>query len=287
LPLSFAQQRLWFIDQLEPGSSLYNMPAALRMKGTLDVGALERSISDVAERHEALRTTFASRDGEPVQIIHPAAPLSLPVVDLSALPESERQDEVLRRVREEALRPFDLAAGPLFRVTLLRLEEREHVLLSTMHHIVSDGWSTGVLVRELGALYSAHLSGVRAELPPLPVQYADFAAWQRGWLRDDALDARMEYFKKQLGGAPALLELPTDRPRPSVQTRNAAQVPVILPADLSEAVKALSQRHGATPFMTLLAAFQVVLSRYSGQDDVVVGSPIAGRNRAETEGLIG
>ncbi|WP_254623733.1 non-ribosomal peptide synthase/polyketide synthase [Myxococcus sp. CA033] len=287
LPLSFAQQRLWFIDQLEPASALYNMPSALRLVGDLDVAALEHSISDVVERHEALRTTFASREGEPVQHIHPAAPVTLPVVDLSTLPSAEREAEVLRLAREEALTPFDLATGPLFRVTLLRVEAREHVLLSTMHHIVSDGWSTGVLVRELGALYAAHLSGTQAELPPLPVQYADFAAWQRGWLRDDALRTRLGYWKRQLEGAPALLELSTDRPRPAVQTRNAAQRAVVLSTDLSDAIKTLSQQHGATPFMTLLAAFQVLLARYSGQDDIVVGSPIAGRNRGETEGLIG
>ncbi|MCY1023460.1 non-ribosomal peptide synthase/polyketide synthase [Pyxidicoccus sp. MSG2] len=286
-PLSFAQQRLWFIDQFEPGSALYNMPVALRLEGALDVAALEYAIAQVVTRHQALRTTFASSEGQPVQRIHPPPSLPLSVVDLEALPAGGRHDEAWRRVREEASRPFNLSTGPIFRVMLFRLAEQEHVLLAAMHHIVSDGWSMSVLVRELGALYSARVTGTQAHLPPLPVQYVDYATWQRGWLRGDALTLRLDYWKRQLGGAPALLELPGDRPRPSVQSRNAGSRPVALPAELSEALKALSRRHGATPFMTLLAAFQALLSRYSGQDDVVIGSPVAGRNRAETEGLIG
>ncbi|MCY1015586.1 non-ribosomal peptide synthetase [Pyxidicoccus sp. MSG2] len=287
LPLSFAQQRLWFIDQLDPGTVTYNMPFALRLEGVPDVAGLQQSLSEVVRRHESLRTTFASRDGEPVQLIHAPVPLPLPVVDLGALPASERQAEARRLAAEEALRPFDLSKGPLLRTVLLSLGEKEHLLLLTMHHIVSDGWSMGVLVRELGSLYAAHVNGTEANVPPPPVQYADFAVWQLGWLRGEALETRLDYWKQQLAGAPALLELPTDRPRPSVPKYHGARKPFALGAQLSEGLKALSRREGVTPFMTLLAAFQVLLARYSGQDDIVVGSPIAGRNRAETEGLIG
>ncbi|NTX35800.1 amino acid adenylation domain-containing protein, partial [Myxococcus sp. CA033] len=288
LPLSFAQQRLWFIDQLEPGSSLYNIPIALRLEGTLDVAALERAVSEVVARHEVLRTTFtASVDGQPLQRIRTASPVTIPCINLRHLDPTSRSFEERSLALEESARPFDLTSDSLFRLCLVQLEEHAHLLLFTVHHIVSDGWSTGVLVRELGALYAAHLSGVPASLPPLLVQYADFAAWQRGWLRDEALRTELDYWKKHLQGAPALLELPTDRPRPAVQSRTASSHPLSLGARLSEAVKALSQREGATPFMTLLAAFQLLLSRYSGQDDLTVGSPIAGRNHAETEPLIG
>ncbi|QSQ18814.1 non-ribosomal peptide synthase/polyketide synthase [Pyxidicoccus parkwayensis] len=287
LPLSFAQHRLWFIDQLEPGTVTYNMPFALRLEGVPDVAGLQKSLSDVVRRHESLRTTFASRDGEPEQLIHPPATLPLPVVDLSGLPASARQAEARRLAAEEALRPFDLSKGPLLRATLLSLGEKEHLLLLTMHHIVSDGWSMGVLVREFCALYAAHVDGTAARLPPMPVQYADFAMWQRGWLRDAALETRLDYWKRQLAGAPALLELPTDKPRPSVPKYRGARKPFALGEQLSKSLGALCRREGVTPFMTLLAAFQVLLARYSGQDDIVVGSPIAGRNRAETEGLIG
>ncbi|WP_163997845.1 non-ribosomal peptide synthetase, partial [Pyxidicoccus caerfyrddinensis] len=279
--LSFAQQRLWFIDQLEPGSATYNIPAALHLEGALDSKALERALAEVVRRHEALRTTFASRDGQPVQRIHASGGFALVRVDLTHLSPPQREEESQRLAREEALRPFNLATGPLLRGTLLHLDAEAHVLLLDMHHIVSDGWSMGVLVREVAALYSG------ASLPPLPVQYADYSTWQRDWLQGEVLDAQLGYWKQQLAGAPHVLELPTDRPRPSVPSHRGAHLPVWLPRDLSESLKALSKRQGLTPFMTLLAAFQVLLARYSGQEDIVVGSPIAGRTYSQTEGLIG
>ncbi|MGZ3460140.1 MAG: condensation domain-containing protein, partial [Archangium sp.] len=287
LPLSFAQQRLWFLDQLEPGSPLYNIPAALRLEGALDVPALRDSFAALTERHESLRTTFQVTPEGPVQRIAPQAPALLTMVDLEHLPEGTRWDEARRLAHEEAVRPFDLARGPLMRTTLLRLSERDHVLLLTMHHIVSDGWSTGVLIRELAAQYEAAVSGQPSALPALPVQYADYAAWQRGWLQGPALETQLAYWRQHLSGVPRALELPTDKPRPAVQTHRGASLPVQLPRELSEALSALARREGVTPFMVLLAAWQLLLSRYSGQDDISVGSPIAGRTQGETEGLIG
>ncbi|MFL5358250.1 amino acid adenylation domain-containing protein, partial [Archangium sp.] len=287
LPLSFSQQRLWFLDQLEPGSATYNIPAVVRMEGTLDVAALERSFNTLVRRHESLRTTFRAEESGPIQLIAPELTVSLPVMDLTHLPESARHPEMLRLAREEASRPFDLTRGPLLRTTLLRLGEREHILLLDMHHVVSDGWSLGVLIREMAALYEAFISGREAVLPELPIQYADYAAWQRGWLQGEVLEEQLAFWRRQLTGAPESLELPTDRPRPAVQSFRGAQQPVALPRELSEALKSLAQREGVTPFMALLAAWQVLLSRYSGQDDISVGSPIAGRTRGETEGLIG
>ncbi|HZI09664.1 MAG TPA: amino acid adenylation domain-containing protein, partial [Myxococcus sp.] len=284
LPLSFAQQRLWFLDQLQPGSATYNIAAALKLEGSLDAEALRQALQALVQRHEALRTSFVVRDGVPTQHIHPEARVELPVVELEP---ARRDAEAARLAREEALRPFDLAQGPLVRTTLLRLAPEQHLLLVTMHHIISDGWSIAVMVRELGAYYRQFLGGEPAGLPPLPVQYADHAVWQREWLRGEVLKRKLEWWKQELTGAPAALELPTDRPRPAAQTYAGAVLPVRLPRALSEAVKALAQREGATPFMVLLASFQLLLSRYSGQEDVVVGSPIANRNRAETEGLIG
>ncbi|XYI03830.1 non-ribosomal peptide synthase/polyketide synthase [Sorangium sp. So ce1128] len=287
LPLSFAQQRLWFLDQLEPGSAFYNIPAALRLTGPLDAGALERSFLEIARRHEALRTTFEVSLGEPRQVIAAEPAVTLATVDLSALAGEAQEAEVARRAAAEAEQPFSLTDGPLLRVTLLRLSRSEHVLLATMHHIVSDGWSLGVLLRELSALYGAFCAGRPSALPALPVQYADYAVWQRRWLSGDTLDRELAYWKQQLSGAPAALDLPTDRPRPPVQTYRGATCPVALSPELSSAVARLGRREGVTLFMTLLAAFQVLLHRYTGQHDVVVGSPIAGRTAAETEGLIG
>ncbi|WP_164021876.1 non-ribosomal peptide synthetase, partial [Pyxidicoccus trucidator] len=285
LPLSFAQQRLWFLDQLQPGSPSYNMPTALRLDGMLDVPALERAFSELLRRHEALRTTFRGEGGTPIQHIAPPAPFHLPLVDLSA--REDREAEAQRLAGADALRPFSLATGPLLRASLLRLSEQQHVLLLNMHHVVSDGWSMGVLVGEIGALYQAFSSGQPSPLRELPVQYADFSVWQRSWLQGDALQRQIDYWKQQLSGAPAHLELPTDFPRPPVLSPRSELVPVRLPRELSESLKALAQREGATPFMLLLASFQLLLSRYSGQEDVVVGTPIAGRRHAETEGLIG
>ncbi len=284
LPLSFAQQRLWFLDRLEPGSAFYNMPVVLWLEGTLDVGALERALTELSRRHEVLRTTFA--DG-PVQLIHPPTPVSLPVVDLTALPESAREGEALRRAREEARRPFDLVRGPLFRASLLRLSGERHLLLVMMHHIVSDGWSMGVLVREAAALYAAFREGHASPLRELPVQYADYALWQRDWLQGDALDAQRSWWREHLAGAPPVLELPTDFPRPAVQGRRGAILTRVLPRELAASLHALCRHEGTTLFMALLAGFEVVLSRHSGQEDFVVGTDIANRNRAETEGLIG
>jgi amino acid adenylation domain-containing protein len=296
LPLSFAQQRLWFLDQLEPGSPFYNLPTAVRLTGPLDVVALKQSLNEVVRRHEALRTTFASAEGRPLQVIAARMTLALPVVDLTGL--EERQVEAQRLATAEARRPFDLAQGPLLRACLLRLEDSEHsehVVLLNMHHIVSDGWSMNVLIQELAALYVAFSSGDAslqvgregALLPELPIQYADFAHWQRNWLQGEVLGAQLAYWKEQLAGLSPLLELPTDRPRPAVQTFRGAQKTFVLPPELSTALKDLSYAENATLFMTLLAAFQTLLYRYTGQKDISVGTPIANRNRSAIEGLIG
>jgi amino acid adenylation domain-containing protein len=290
-PLSFAQQRLWFLDQLEPGSSWYNMPIPLRLEGRLDVAALTSALAELEHRHEAWRTTFApAEDGSEetaVQIVGPPTGLPLRRVDLRALPEERREAELMRLAYLEARRPFDLARGPLARAVLFSRAEDDHALLLSLHHVVCDGWSLGVLVREMGALYDAFRNGRPSPLPPLPLQYADFAAWQRQVLSGPALDKLLAYWKQQLVGLPPLLELPADRPRPAVQTFRGATLPVALPAGTTAAVQALSRRCGATPFMTLLAAFLAFLHRYTRQADLAVGSPIANRSRAEIEGLIG
>jgi amino acid adenylation domain-containing protein/FkbM family methyltransferase len=287
LPLSFAQQRLWFLDQLEPGSSAYNMPAAVRLIGVLNVAALEQVLSEVVSRHEVLRTTFVAPAGEPVQVVAPPAPAPLPVMDLSALPEAEREAEAERLAAEEARRPFDLAAGPLSRASLIKLSAREHTLLFTMHHIVSDGWSMGVLVKEVTALYDAYSSGKASPLAEPPVQYADYAAWQREYLSGETLERQLSYWRGQLAGAPASLDLPTDRPRPPVQSYKGERQRLVLSSELSGSLKHLSRHEGASLFMTLLAAFKVLLGGYSGQQDIVVGAPVAGRNTPEVEGLVG
>ncbi len=291
LPLSFAQQRLWFIDQLEPGSPLYNMPGALRAEGPLDGAVLALCLGEIVRRHEALRTVFAAPEGSPVQVIRPAEPFLLPIVDLSELPQKEREALVVTLTGEEAARPFDLTGGPacspLLRGLLLRLAERDHVVVLTVHHIASDGWSLGILVREIAALYPAFAEGTPSPLPELPVQYADFAVWQSSWLHGEVLEQEIAFWRRQLAGLPPLLELPTDRPRPAVQSYRGAARPVRLPAELTRQAEALGRREGATLFMVLLAGFQTLLARYSGQDDLTVGSPVAGRNRVETEGLIG
>ena len=286
-PLSFAQERMWFLDQLEPGNPAYNRPVYLRLMGGLNVAVLEKSLNEIVDRHEALRTVFQATDGRPAQVVTPTLTLSLPVVDLHNLPEAEREEEVRRLTTEEAQRPFDLAQGPFLKAALLKLGEEEHLLLLFMHHIVFDGWSVGVLHRELTALYEAFSTGEPSPLPELPIQYADFAHWQRGWMDGDILQEGLAYWRQGLDGAPAVLELPTDRPRPAVQTSRGASQSMTLPKTLSKSLKVLSQGEGVTIFMTLLAAFGTLLHRYTGQDDIVVGSPIAGRNRAEMEGLIG
>lgn len=286
-PLSFAQQRLWFIDQLEPQSSAYNVPGAWRLTGPLDIAALQRSINEIVRRHEALRTTFATVEGEAVQTIIPSLKIELPIIDLTSAIENEREGEAQRIVSEEAKRPFDLIHGPLVRAKLLRLGEEVHVLILNLHHIVSDGWSLGVLYRELSMLYQAFTNGQPSPLGDLVLQYADYAVWQRKWLTGEVLDRQLSYWKQQLEGIPDVHNLPTDRPRPPMQTYRGASESVVLSKKLTDKLRALGRKEGATLFMTLLTAFQILLHRYSGQDEIIVGSPIAGRNRREIEELIG
>ncbi|HEY3304677.1 MAG TPA: amino acid adenylation domain-containing protein [Candidatus Binatia bacterium] len=287
LPLSFAQQRLWFLDQLEPKSSAYNIPGSMRLRGSLNVAALERSLNEIVRRHAALRTTFSTIDGEPVQKIAPSLPLTLAVVDLTDRAENTRADEAQRIVSEEARRPFDLSRGPLLRIKLIQLGEQDHVLILIVHHIVSDGWSMGVLYRELSALYRAFTDDRPSPLSDLPIQYADFAVWQREWLAGEVLESQLSYWKNQLAGAPAVLNLPADRPRPALQSFRGARESVELTKELIQGLHAVSRQNNVTLFMTLLAAFQTLLQRYTGQDDIVVGSPIGNRNRTEIESLIG
>jgi amino acid adenylation domain-containing protein len=287
LPLSFAQQRLWFLDQLDPGSPLYNNPAAVRMSGQLNVAAMERSLNAIIARHEVLRTVFITEKGEPVQTILPEMKITVPVIDLTALPESEREAEIQRLAAEEAVKPFDLARGPLLRFTLLRAQTEEHVALLTMHHIVSDGWSIGVLITELSAFYTAFVTDAEITLAPLTAQYADFAHWQRASLQGAQLQRQLDYWKQKLGDGSVVLDLPTDRPRPAMQTFRGATQWLRLPEQMRNDLESLSRRQDVTLFMTLLAAFQTLLHRYTGQTDIRVGSPIAGRTQAETENLIG
>jgi amino acid adenylation domain-containing protein len=282
-PLSFAQERLWFLDRLRPGEASYNLPVALRLRGALDVDALERSLGEIVRRHEVLRTTFAETEGAPVQVIAPFAGFTLAVEDAAGADDGE----ISRRATEEGARPFDLAAGPLFRASLLRVTDDDHVLLMAMHHAVSDGWSVGILLRELSALYGAYENGAESPLAPLPVQYADFAAWQRDQLRGEALDARLAWWKGRLSGAPALLELPADHARPAVMSHRGGHERIAFSGAVPDALRELAGREGATLYMVLLGVFQSLLSRYSGAEDVVVGSPIAGRTRDEVEGVIG
>ena len=286
-PLSFAQERLWFLDRLTRGSAAYNIPTAVRLSGRLDLAAFERSINEIRRRHEALRTTFSVRDEDPVQLVGPAEPLPVPLTDLGHLPEAEREEEARRLVTEEGQTPFSLEEGPLLRVRVLRLADEEHVVMVTMHHIVSDGWSMDVLLRELIVLYQAFSAGQPSPLPELPIQYGDFARRQRQALGGGAAEAQVAYWKRQLEGIPPVLRLPTDRPRPEAPSFRGAFASRGLPAELTEPLKALSRRHGATLFITLLTAFKVLLHFYSKQDDIVVGTPSAGREGVETEGLIG
>jgi len=287
IPLSFAQARLWFLDQFQPNSSFYNIPLALRLSGHINIAALQSSIKEIIQRHEALRTNFAIVEGQPVQVIASTLTFQLQVVNLSHLSESQREIEAKRLATVEANRPFNLEQEPLLRGVVLQLGETEYLLLLTMHHIISDGWSLGVLVRELTELYKAFCTGKPPVLPELPVQYADFAVWQRQWLTGEILETQLHYWKEQLKNAPNLLELPTDRARPVVQTFQGGYYRAVLPQELSAELATLGKRAGVTLFMTLFAAFQTLLYRYSGQDDIVVGTPVAGRNRRELEGLIG
>jgi amino acid adenylation domain-containing protein len=288
LPLSYAQQRLWFLDQLREGVSTdYNVPVALRLHGELDLQALARTINTIVERHESLRTHFAEVDGEPVQVIETEVRIPILVEDLSELREALQQEGVRQALAQEAREPFDLSRGPVLRVKLLKLGEREHILLRTMHHIVSDGWSQGIFNREFMILYEAYREQRENPLKPLAVQYADFAIWQREWLEGGSLEQGLEYWKEQLAGIPERLVLPTDRPRPEVQTVAGEICRVSVSAEVTGALKQQSQENQATLFMTLLTGFVVLLSRYSGQDDIVVGSPIANRREPQLEEMIG
>lgn len=286
-PLSFSQQRMWFLDQLEGGSSFYNIPAALRLNGLLNVPILERSFNEIIRRHETLRTTFRPQEGEPMQVIADEGSLSFRVLDLTGQSRIE-QEKVLDGVaHEDAQRPFDLSLGPLLCLTLLRFDETEHILLITMHHIISDEWSIGLFIREMAALYQAFTAGKPSPLPELAIQYADFSIWHREWLSGERLEKQLEYWRERLGGVPALLKLPTDRPRPAVQTFNGAEHHLMLPEALITNLIQFSRGEGVTLFMTLLAAFQTLLYRYSGQDDIIVGTPVSNRLRSEVEPLIG
>ncbi|MFL6116766.1 MAG: condensation domain-containing protein, partial [Catenulispora sp.] len=286
LPVSFAQQRLWFLDQFEAGSTEYVSAFALRLYGALDVGALRDALTTLVARHESLRTTFDSVDGHGVQVVHPPSAVALPVLDLGGLPRPEREGALRQALAEEGARPFDLREGPLLRVGLVRLAADEHVLMLSMHHIVTDGWSTGVISDELSAAYAAALEGREPELPELDVQYADFAVWQRELLATPVLDEQLGYWRRQLAGI-APLELPTDRPRPAVQTRNGALKRFDLPAHLVGRLRELAQEREATLFMTLVAACQLLFARWSGQDDVAVGTVTSGRDRPGLERLVG
>ena len=288
LPLSFSQQRLWFLDRLEEGeSAAYNIPGAMTLLGALNRSALEQAFSEVVRRHEVLRTVFCEGEEGPVQVILPELKVALPVIDLTDFPEHERRAQLTRRLTEAAHEPFDLTTGPLLRAALYRLCEEEHSLFFNMHHIVSDGWSFGVFFRELGLLYAAFIENRPSPLPKLPIQYVDYAAWQRDWLRGEALQRQLDYWREQLAGAPAVLELPTDHPRPPVQRHRGGYVHFTITEETTSGLKKVDRRAGATPFMTLYAAFAVLLSRYSGQEEVVIGSPIAGRRHSALEPLIG
>ncbi len=287
LPLSFAQERMWFLQRLDPESVAYNLQANIPLPGALDVPALERALASLVRRHEILRSTFGEDGGHPVQRVNAPRPPVLARTDLSRLGEPERALEAERLATLEVRRPFDLSTGPVFRLRLLRLDEDRHELLVTQHHIVTDGWSIALLVEELLALYRGFAAGAPEPEAAPTLQYADFASWQREWLQGAALEARLAYWRTTLAGAPAALDLPSDRPRPPVQTFKGATLHFDLPEDVSRSVRELGRTEGITPFMTLLAAFQVMLARYSGQEDVVTGSANGNRSLVETERMLG
>ncbi|KOP26731.1 thioester reductase [Hapalosiphon sp. MRB220] len=287
LPLSFAQQRLWFFDQIEPGSPSYNLPRSIRLQGKLNIDALSASLNEIIKRHEILRTSFAISNEQPIQVISPSVSLQLPLIDLQQIPQQQREAELYRLAKEEAQTGFEITQAPLLRTKLLRLDAEDYVILLTLHHIVSDGWSTDILIREVGALYTAFCAGRPSPLPQLPIQYADFAVWQRQWLEGEGLKNQLAYWQQQLSGELPILQLPTDRPRPTVQTYVGKTLSFVLPTSLNEGLKNMSKQEGVTLFMTLLAAFKTLLYRYTNQTDILVGSPIANRNRAEIENLIG
>ncbi|MHC4845215.1 MAG: condensation domain-containing protein [Planctomycetota bacterium] len=291
VPLSSAQEALWFLDQLEPetesGRALHNQPGAVRLAGTLDVEALRRSLDEIVRRHEALRTRFVTADGKPYQDVVPHEPIELPLTDLSDRPRDEAEAEALRIASEDAHKPFDLERGPLRRMSLLRLAADEHILVITLHHIITDGWSMGVFATELDQLYRAYLAGEPSPLPELPIQMGDVALWQRDALQGEALEGHLAYWRKQLAPPLTGLALPTDRPRPAVQSYRGGHQTILLSAELSDALRALSRKQGVTLFMTLHAAWSVLLHAITNERDVVIGSAVAHRNRKELEGLIG
>ncbi|MDB6019201.1 MAG: Glutamate-semialdehyde aminotransferase [Pedosphaera sp.] len=285
-PTSITQRRFWVLDQLERGNPAYNIAVRFRLLGPLVVGTLERAFNEMIRRHEVLRTTFIAQDGQPVQLIAPLMTVQLPVIDLRNLPQPKRNEEAERLTVVDAEKRFNLAVAPLLRVSLLRMEEEDHILLITIHHIISDGWSIGVITTELGAIYEAFAKGEESPLPELPIQYADFTTWQKDWLEANPLNKELSYWKRQLHDLPEL-DVPSDHPRTAVQTHNGEIVSILLPKSLTDSLRDLSNQQGVTLFMTSLAAFQILLHRYTGQNDIVVGSPIAGRNRVEIEPLIG
>ena len=285
-PLSYAQQRLWFLEQLVSGNPFYNESSAIRLLFPLDSAALVKTLNEIVRRHEALRTIFEATEGEPLQRVLPPRPLAFPIIDLGHLPESVRETEAHRHLTEHARMPFDIAKGPLLRVALLRLAPSDHIFIVTMHHIVCDGWSTKVFFDELRALYPAFALGQPSPLPELPVQYIDFTLWQREWLQGPALEEQLQFWRGRLAGL-RTLELPVDKPRPAVPSFSGDREPIAISAETNRALEALAERESVTPFMALLTAFQVMLHRYTGQDDIAVGSPVASRNRPELEKLIG
>src|SRR5829696_131922 len=286
-PVSSAQQRLWFIDQLDPGTPAFNIPAAVRLLGSLNVEILKKCFDEIVKRHEALRTSFAADDGLPVQVIAPSLKFEIPLIEIRHLPEAERMAHVEKLVTSECQRSFDLTRPPLMRATLVAMGEHDHVLVMMMHHIIGDVWSVRVVMKELAALYEAFLAGQPSPLPELPIQYCDYSTWQREWLQGEALQSQLAYWKQKLIGMPEALELPTDRPRPPVQSIWGAKHFLKIPKQFTDTLRAIAQEEKASLFMTLLAAWKVLLHRYTGQNDIVVGAPVANRNRSEFEGMVG
>ena len=286
-PVSSAQQRLWFIDQLDPGTPAFNIPAAVRLLGSLNVEVLEKCFDEIVKRHEALRTSFAADDGLPVQVVAPSLKFEIPIVDIRDVPEAERMAQVERLVTSECQRSFDLTRSPLLRATLVVMGEQDHVLVMMMHHIIGDVWSVRVVMKELAALYEAFSADRPSPLPELPIQYCDYSTWQRDWLQGDDLQSQLAYWKQKLIGMSEALELPSDRPRPPVQSIWGAKHFLKIPKQLTDILRAIAQEEKASLFMTLLAAWKVLLHRYTGQNDIVVGAPVANRNRSEFEGMVG
>jgi Condensation domain/TubC N-terminal docking domain len=287
IPLSFAQERLWFLNQLEGSSATYNGYVALHITGDIDLNSFRRALSEIVRRHQVLRTSFQTVNGTPIQIVDTEATINIQIVDLQQLVASEAESSLQQYLQQEAATPFDLEIAPLIRCSLLQLSNIKHVLVVTIHHIVSDAWSTGILIQELSVLYPAFCAGEPSPLPELTIQYTDFAIWQRQYLSGVVLETQLNYWHQHLQGAPELLQLPTDRPRPSIQTYRGTTQSFILSTDLIQKLQILSRESDATLFMTLSAAFSTLLHRYSGQSDILIGSPIANRNRSEIEPLIG